>query len=61
MFDPSIINLTEEVDNSKTEVDETAHKEILEELHKVQAEYEDLHLRHEAQIRDNTQLSRSVI
>ena len=34
---------------------------MLDELHKAQAVYEDLHLRHEAQIRDNAQLSRLVV
>ena len=34
---------------------------MIDELHKVQAECEDLHLRHEAQIRDNAQLSRLVV
>ena len=49
---------TEDIDTTKSAVDETAHQELLQEVHKLQTEYEDLQQRHESQIRDNTQLSR---
>lgn len=49
---------TEEIETTQSAVDENAHQELIQELHKVQTEYEELHQRHENQIRDNTQLSR---
>ena len=53
-------SFTEEIDKTKSTVDETAHQEVIQEVHRVQTEYEDLQQRHDAQIRDNAQLSRYV-
>ena len=50
--------LAEDVASQTPAVDETAHSELLQELDKVQTEYSDLADRHDAQIRDNSQLSR---
>ena len=52
------LSFTEEIDTAKSGIDETAHQEVIQEVHRLQSEYEDLQQRHEAQIRDNAQLSR---
>ncbi|KAL3872084.1 hypothetical protein ACJMK2_040039 [Sinanodonta woodiana] len=48
----------EESDSQKTEFEESVKSSTLQESRRLQEEYDELHHRHEAQIRDNTQLSR---
>ncbi|XP_052230050.1 golgin subfamily A member 2-like isoform X4 [Dreissena polymorpha] len=48
----------EEVNSATGGVEETSHSEILQELQSLQGEHADLMARHEAQIRDNAQLSK---
>ena len=41
-------------------VDHEAQKQLMEDLEQLRSEMHDLHQRHQAQIRDNAQLSRLV-
>lgn len=50
--------ITEDVSSVTGGVEETSHSEVLQELQSLQAEHGDLKARHEAQIRDNAQLSK---
>jgi len=49
---------SEEVSVASSGVDEAAHADVLKELHTLHEEQADLSARHEAVLRDNTQLSR---